>query len=222
MVVERSTITAAILPEPDNESPQSRQTLQAFKSIFCNYLEKARSPRGEGYTWSQSQDQILVQWSTGEECTLHILVVHAMIILLTYDVIDESGLSNDLLEIWFPDNGEPPKAFLVDTSEEALLIPDWLKLRMIRSNVPRLVDAALKDLEPQQLVLFIQSFGIPVTSMSKLLNTLDVAVQLDRDSVKEAVLDKIYMAQLVKVQHRRGATGGLVFVQVCSCRILVS
>ena len=34
-----------------------------------------------------------------------------------------------------------PTAFLVDTSEEALLLPDWLKLRMIRSEVPRLVDA---------------------------------------------------------------------------------
>ncbi|KAK0167256.1 hypothetical protein PV327_004680 [Microctonus hyperodae] len=214
LVVERSTITAAILPEPDNDSPQSKQTLQAFKAIFCNYLEKARSPRGEGYTWSESQDQILVQWNSGEECTMHILVVHAMIILLTYDVIDERGLSNELLETWFPEIGEPPKAFLVDTSEEALLIPDWLKLRMIRSNVPRLVDAALKDLEPQQLVLFIQSFGIPVSSMSKLLHTLDVAVQIDSSSVGDAVLDKTYMAQLVKVQHRRGATGGLVFVQV--------
>lgn len=30
---------------------------------------------------------------------------------------------------------------MVDTSEEALLLPDWLKLRMIRSEVPRLVDA---------------------------------------------------------------------------------
>ena len=30
-----------------------------------------------------------------------------------------------------------------------------------------------RDLEPQQLVLFIQSFGIPVESMSKLLQTLD-------------------------------------------------
>ncbi|XP_034943269.1 integrator complex subunit 1 isoform X2 [Chelonus insularis] len=214
LVVERGTITAAILPEPDNDSPQAKHTLQAFKSIFCNYLKKARLPRGEGYTWSESQDQILVQWSNGEECTMHILVVHAMIILLTYDVNDEHGLSNDLLESWFPQNGEPPKAFLVDTSEEALLIPDWLKLRMIRSNVPRLVDAALKDLEPQQLVLFIQSFGIPVSSMSKLLHTLDVAVQIDPASVGEAVLDKTYMAQLVKVQHRRGATGGLVFVEV--------
>ncbi|XP_074109265.1 integrator complex subunit 1 [Cotesia typhae] len=214
LVVERSTITAAILPEPDSDCPQARQTLQALKTIFCNYLRKARSPSGGNITWSESQDQILVQWASKEECTMHILVVHAMIILLTYDILDDNGLSNDLLETWFPEIGDPPKAYLVDTSEEALLIPDWLKLRMIRSNVPRLVDAALKDLEPQQLVLFIQSFGIPISSMSKLLHTLDVAVQIDRSSVGEAVLDKAYMAQLVKVQHHRGATGGLVFVKV--------
>ncbi|XP_076239229.1 integrator complex subunit 1 isoform X3 [Calliopsis andreniformis] len=214
LVVERSTIIAAILPQPDCDNSQAKQTLHAFMAIFCNYLEKARSPRGEEYTWSESQDQILVQWSTGEECTMHILVVHAMIILLTYDSSDDDVLFNVLLETWFPLNAEPPKAFLVDTSEEALLIPDWLKLRMIRSNVPRLVDAALKDLEPQQLVLFIQSFGIPVPSMSKLLHTLDAGVQIDPDSVGEAVLDKTYMAQLVEVQHRRGATGGLVFVQI--------
>ncbi|XP_014467728.1 PREDICTED: integrator complex subunit 1 isoform X2 [Dinoponera quadriceps] len=213
LVVERSTIIAAILPQPESDNQQARQTLHAFMAIFCNYLQKARLPRGEGYQWSESQDQILVQWSNGEECTMHILVVHAMIILLTYDTSEDDPLFNNLLETWFPLT-EPPKAFLVDTSEEALLIPDWLKLRMIRSNVPRLVDAALKDLEPQQLVLFIQSFGIPVSSMSKLLHTLDAGVQIDPGSVGEAVLDKTYMAQLVQVQHRRGATGGLVFVQV--------
>lgn len=46
-----------------------------------------------------------------------------------------------LLEHWFPSEGEPPQAFLVDTSELALLFPDWLKLRMISSKVDRLVDA---------------------------------------------------------------------------------
>lgn len=213
LVVERSTIIAAILPQSEGDNHQAKQTLHAFMAIFCNYLEKARSPTGEGYQWSESQDQILVQWSNGEECTMHILVVHAMIILLTYDTSEDDQLFNNLLETWFPLTDQP-KAFLVDTSEEALLIPDWLKLRMIRSNVPRLVDAALKDLEPQQLVLFIQSFGIPVSSMSKLLHTLDAGVQIDPSSVGEAVLDKTYMAQLVEVQHRRGATGGLVFVQV--------
>lgn len=70
-----------------------------------------------------------------------------------------------MLNVWFPLNGEQPRAYLIDTSEEALLIPDWLKLRMIRSGVSRLVNAALVDLAPQQLVLFIQSFGIPVASM---------------------------------------------------------
>lgn len=45
---------------------------------------QAREPRREAYTWSESQDQILVTWSTGEESTMHILVVHAMIILLNY------------------------------------------------------------------------------------------------------------------------------------------
>lgn len=49
----------------------------------------------------------------------------------------------ELLDIWFPEKQPLPTAFLVDTSEEALLLPDWLKLRMIRSEVPRLVDAGM-------------------------------------------------------------------------------
>jgi integrator complex subunit 1 len=51
-------------------------------NILCCF--QAREPRREAYTWSESQDQILVTWSTGEESTMHILVVHAMIILLNY------------------------------------------------------------------------------------------------------------------------------------------
>lgn len=96
---------------------------------------------------------------------MHILVVHAMIILLTYGPGQDPELFSDLMETWVPTNKEPPKAFLVDTSEEALLIPDWLKLRMIQSNAPGLVDAALADLDPQQLSLFVQSFGIQPSNM---------------------------------------------------------
>ena len=62
-----------------------------------------------------------------------------------------------------------PRAYLMEQQEEVQLIPDWLKLKMIRSDEMTLVNAALRDLEPPQLVLFIQSFGIPVPSMSKLL-----------------------------------------------------
>ena len=33
---------------------------------------------------SNTQDQILLQWETGESATINVLLVHAMIILLTY------------------------------------------------------------------------------------------------------------------------------------------
>lgn len=49
----------------------------------------------------------------------------------------------ELLDTWFPAGGSPPSAFLLDTSEEALLLPDWLKLRMIRSHVQQLVDVGM-------------------------------------------------------------------------------
>lgn len=57
-----------------------------------------------------------------------------------------------------------------------------------------------QDLEPSQLVLFIQSFGIPVASMSRLLAALDDAVSTNLPALQEAVLDKshkAYMAQVI-------------------------
>ena len=75
---------------------------------------------------------------------MHVLVVHAMIILLTYGPPNTDSVQYDnLLDTWFPQDGQPPSAFLLDTSEEALLLPDWLKLRMIRSHVTRLVDTGI-------------------------------------------------------------------------------
>lgn len=53
-------------------------------------------------------------------------------------------------------------------------------------------------------MLFIQSFGIPVGSMTKLLCALDMAVNTNDEAVAAAVLDKshkTYMAQLVEVRR---------------------
>lgn len=50
--------------------------------------------------------------------------------------------------------------------------------------------SALQDLEPQQLLLFVQSFGIPVSSMSKLLQCLDQAVSHDPQSLEQNIMDK--------------------------------
>lgn len=217
LIVERCTMISAILPVQDRTTQpftHAHNTLKALLIIFINYMRGVRLPARESFSWSESQDQVRVQWASGEQAVMHILVVHAMVILLTHGPNDSRDLFHELLTTWFPENEEMPQAFLVDTSEEALLLPDWLKLKMIRSTVPQLVDAALKDLEPSQLVLFIQSFGIPVASMTKLLCALDLAVNNNAEAVAAAVLDKshkTYMAQLVEVQHQRGAAGGHAF-----------
>ncbi|VDI74206.1 integrator complex subunit 1 [Mytilus galloprovincialis] len=212
LIVERNTIINHILPEEGRDnSAETHQTLKSLISLYNNYLKKATEPQKEGYSWSNTQDQILLQWKEGDSATMHILVVHAMIILLTYGPPNCDSQYKELLDTWFPEGGSPPSAFLLDTSEEALLLPDWLKLRMIRSHVLQLVYVALQDIEPGQLLLFIQSFGIPVESMTSLLACLDKAVTLDPGLLEESVEDKQYMAQLIEIQHMRGAKGGELF-----------
>ncbi|XP_060071544.1 integrator complex subunit 1-like [Ylistrum balloti] len=212
LIVERTTVINHILPVENQPcSELSHVTLKALIDLYTNYLRKAKEPDKEAYSWSNIQDQIILQWKGGDSATMHVLVVHAMIILLTYGS-PKGGEKEyqDLLDTWFPAEGQPPSAFLLDTSEEALLLPDWLKLRMIRSHVTRLVDTALQDIEANQLLLFVQSFGIPVASMGRLLHCLD-GLAMDPSILEQAVEDKAYMAQLIDIQHMRGAQGGNMF-----------
>ncbi|XP_041941283.1 integrator complex subunit 1 isoform X1 [Alosa sapidissima] len=220
LIVERSTIMNCLFSKHSCR-PESDAVLSALTSIFSAYTRRMRKTKeGEDlYSWSESQDQVFLRWTTGETATMHILVVHAMVILLTLGPPKGESDFYNLLDIWFPDKKPLPTAFLVDTSEEALLLPDWLKLRMIRSEVSRLVDAALQDLEPQQLLLFVQSFGIPVSSMSKLLQYLDQTVSHDPQALEQNIMDKNYMAHLVEVQHERGATGGHTFHSLLSASL---
>ncbi|GCC27602.1 integrator complex subunit 1 [Chiloscyllium punctatum] len=212
LIVERSTIMTHLFAKHVYRT-ECESVLVALIAIFSRYVKRMRKTKEdeEVYSWSESQDQVFLRWTTGETATMHILVVHAMVILLTLGPPQGESDFYHLLDVWFPERKPLPTAFLVDTSEEALLLPDWLKLRMIRSEVSRLVDAALQDLEPQQLILFVQSFGIPVSSMSKLLQYLDQAVSHDPQTLEQNIMDKNYMAHLVEVQHERGATGGRTF-----------
>lgn len=72
----------------------------------------------------------------------------------------------------------------------------------------------MSDLEPAQLLLFVQSCGIPVSSMSQLLKCLDSAVAMDPDAMDTAIVDKSYVAQLIEVQRMRSAVGGTKFYQL--------
>ena len=65
---------------------------------------------------------------------------------------------------------------------------------------PAGVDPTLRDLDQLQLVSFIQSFGIPVDSMTKLLQTLDQAVTESLKAVNESVFDEVrkYCSEIVR------------------------
>lgn len=51
-----------------------------------------------------------------------------------------------LLNAWCPESGRV-KVYLTDTGEEAILLEEWLRLRMIRSDVPQVVQAGKKVLQ---------------------------------------------------------------------------
>lgn len=112
LVVERSTIMSHLFSKRSC-SAESDAVLVALLSIFSRYVRRMRkSKEGEEvYSWvrlaapspgpapprrgppppsqpppllqSESQDQVFLRWTGGETATMHILVVHAMVILLT-------------------------------------------------------------------------------------------------------------------------------------------
>ena len=242
IIVERSTLLPAILPGPTlcKTPPKvANDTYAALLRLFLHFMSRVRqqgqAPTAAMAEWmdNETQELIMVHWQLNDvTAIIHFFIVHAQIILLTYGVPvrnNEHGsgdleaiadLFNQLLHIWSPYNGKMPRAFMIDASKkEVVLIPDWLKLKMIRSEVAALVDAALVELGPQQLVLFIQSFGIPVASMSKLLQKLDRAVQSDFEGVINAVHDRAYMGQLISVQHQRGAIYGEAFAEMLNLNL---
>ena len=229
IIVERSTLLPAILPGTLCKTPSNiaNETYTALLRLFLIFMNRVRQPQPQvSADWidNETQELIMVHWVNDLSAIIHFFIVHAQVILLTYGppaVAIRDDMFNQLLHIWSPNrNGKMPRAFMIDASKkEVVLIPDWLKLKMIRSEVPALVDAALVELGPQQLVLFIQSFGIPVASMSKLLQKLDRAVQSDYDGVINAVHDRSYMGQLVAVQHQRGASGGRTFADLLNLNL---
>ena len=67
------------------------------------------------------------------------------------------------------------------------------------------------ELDPRQLLLFVQSFGIPVNSMSCLLVYLDAAAEADPATLIQTVqtmADPVYISQLIHIQRMRGAEAG--------------
>ncbi|XP_037940861.1 integrator complex subunit 1 [Teleopsis dalmanni] len=215
LIVERSTMFQHIIPTADTNDPLHEcrsQTLKCLLVMFNNYIIKLREHH-EPYEWAEYPDLLMVQFHDGVELPLHLHIIHAFIILLTHSTSTMSE-SFPILDYWFPPNQKAPTAYLPNLPHEPVqLLPDWLKLRMIRSSVDRLVTAAIQDLTPDQIILFIQNFGTPVNSMSRLLALLDIAVEEQEEVVKATILNKAYLSQLIEIQRARGAKNGHVTVK---------
>ncbi|CAG0880027.1 unnamed protein product [Cyprideis torosa] len=197
MVTDRSTITAALLPS-------NRRALRCLLSIFWRQLQLARMS-GISQDPTDSDDWITVTWPNNAVASLPLSVFQATIVLLTLGPPSDPKEFSCLMNAWFP----LPHATWTSSGETVHgLLPDWLKLRMIKSEVAPLIEHALRDLGPAELVLFVQSFGIPVGSMNKLLWALD---RCPPTALKECIQNVPYMIQVLEVQRRRGATGGSVF-----------
>ncbi|KAH9642292.1 hypothetical protein HF086_009656 [Spodoptera exigua] len=110
-----------------------------------------------------------------------------------------------LMSVWV--GSEAPVAYTA-AGAEACLLPDWLRLHMVRSARPPLLEAGMRALPAPKLALFIQTFGMPVPAMSALLSALDACPM---GALSRLGVERAYMAQLLSVQRARGATGGHAF-----------
>lgn len=208
LIVERSCVFASILPKHDDDPKHQEkfQTLNYLFIMFNNFIIKMKENNSE-LTLPDIPDLLVVHFADGTQCHMHLNFIHALIILLSES--KELNGAMELLDYFFP-AGSPsyPQAFSVETDEKVQILPDWLKLKMIRSSIERMVDVALQDLIPEQLILFIQSFGTPKDSMSKLLALLDSAVVQDADKINEAIMNRAYLTQFIEIQQLRGAKNG--------------
>lgn len=210
LVTTRETLLNGLV---NPQLPQGIKTYQALLQLYTCALEKSLESGDVSLQWSSDQEKVHVSWSAGTlhdsmSASLHVRIIHASIVLLTCCPLSDPDAGYDwLLSTWFPDTGQY-EVRLADTGEEAVILHDWLRMKMVRSGVPKLVNAALTGLVPAQLVLFMQTFGLPVASVSHLLKALDEAAVSEPTELSQAIVDRDYLYQLVEIHWARGATGG--------------
>ncbi|XP_052744112.1 integrator complex subunit 1 isoform X2 [Bicyclus anynana] len=224
VLMERTTVMGCVLPPVDaRDVPRDEQlhaqhaALHALTTVFYTHLrqmlscteptEAAELEQGEGAGYAG--EKVTLQWANGRRATLHVVVAHAHLKLLCYgpSTLD----TNQEMYSWLQSTwvgSDAPEAFVSESPDEAVLLPDWLRLSLVRSARKPLLEAGLRGLPAHKLALFIQTFGMPVSSMSALLEALDAC---PAGAVVRLGVERGYMAQLLLVQRARGAVGGHAF-----------
>lgn len=144
---------------------------------------------------------------------IKVTTLHAMITLLTYkesaEYLDEF---KELAGHWFGvGSSNSKKAALIygdENSTETVPLPDKLRLRLIQSSDNQLVEAGLKGTNTLQQMSFLTSFGIPISTLDKILHSLDTAAKTESDNLRACIEDAHYVKQLVEVYLASGAKKG--------------
>ncbi|CAG0917832.1 unnamed protein product [Notodromas monacha] len=223
VVVERNIIIDAVLkPSKKRKNLEEQRTsLEALLTVFAKYFRAHFEARKSNISPPGSESNVTITWVPAgkfPDVEVPLGVLHATFVLLTYGPPHGGDAScfHELCALWF-DLHCRPSAFqgAEDGIEnEIALFPDWLALRMLRCNFSQAADAALAGIkDPGRLVVFFQSFGVPVNNMSKLLAALDACVDADPDAVADVVSDvsRQYLLKLIEAQRERGAIGGHEF-----------
>ncbi|CAH2044847.1 unnamed protein product, partial [Iphiclides podalirius] len=217
VLMERTTVTGCVLPQVGSrEAPRDERhlaqhrALYSFTRILHAHLRQVirtgveEDEEEDPEAWGGAE-RVLLQWSGGRRAKVHVVLMHAHLKLLCYgpSIYD----TNQEMYSWLQSMWVGGEASAWGEGGEALL-PDWLRLHLVRSARPPLLEAGLRALPAHKLALFIQTFGMPVPSMSALLSALDAC---PAGAVVRLGVERAYMAQLLTVQRARGATGGAAF-----------
>ncbi|XP_045530676.1 integrator complex subunit 1 [Pieris brassicae] len=224
VLMERTTVIGHVLPAAERRSDQRahHRALHAATTILYTHLRQVltlgQQPEpqkptedgveGAGSAWAGGE-KVTLQWSNGRRAILHVVTAHAHLKLLCYgpSVFDvNQEMYSWLQTMWV--GTDAPDTIVAESAEEGVLLPDWLRLHMVRSARQGLLEAGLRGLPAHKLALFIQTFGMPVPSMSALLSSLDAC---PAGAVVRLGVERGYMSQLLRVQRQRGATGGAAF-----------
>ncbi|XP_067931599.1 integrator complex subunit 1-like [Watersipora subatra] len=186
----------------------NKEICKLLLTAYSNFMEDAVT-RTVAYEWRDKSSSVMVQWHSGQVVILHLRIVHAMMEVLSIKNLAEFSSGTSLLEHWFPAGCNLPVGCHPSNSELTDLFTDELRKKMLQSNNERLLTAAVSDVKLEQLLVFFQLFGLPVSSVNAILHLIDEHCKADSQAVKNCVEpQRQYLSQLLRTQRLRGAEGG--------------
>ena len=211
IITSRFAVITRVFAVGGRGSPDA--ALAGLLGLFKKAIEVARCTKVAPQADDGTQ-LLLVTFPAGGKAILHTALIEASYLLLSIAPPTTTATANyrGLLSLWFSPQGLA-EACAVDTGERVPLVPLALLSHVLSSTNSLLVDAAVKIATHPQLCSYVQLCGVPVASMSRVLEALDTAVQsAPKPSVfREGLRDPALLCRCVEAQMMRGIEHGRSF-----------